>query len=323
MRRVIPLLVVALAVAAFYFRDSWLPPPPGQANYLGYVEGETVLVAAPVAGRIVARPAAKGASVAAGDLLFSLDAAQETDAAAQADAAVKTAEATLADLMSGKRPAELEIYAAQRREAEAGLDLARKELARAADLASTGTAAQSRLDLAQSQVATYEARIAQIAANEDAARLAARDNEIAAARSRVAEARAAAAVAHRKVDDKSLHAPVAARVDNTFFEVGEWVAAGQPVVSLLPPDQVTLRFFVPEADLAAASPGTVIHFTCDGCGDPREARITRVSATPEYTPPVIYSEQARAKLVYLVEAAPASPDSRLRPGLPIEVEPLP
>ena len=84
---------------------------------------------------------------------------------------------------------------------------------------------------------------------------------------------------------------------------------------------VTLRYFVPEAALAKAQPGASIHFTCDGCGAEKTATITHVAATPEYTPPVIYSQKARAKLVFLVEARPDAIDPRLRPGLPIEVEP--
>ena len=105
--------------------------------------------------------------------------------------------------------------------------------------------------------------------------------------------------------------------------MGEWVGAGQPVVSLLPPNAVTLRYFVPEAALAKAQPGTSIHFTCDGCGPEMAATITHVETSPEFTPPVIYSQGARAKLVFLVEARPDSIDPLLRPGLPIEVEPTP
>ncbi len=85
---------------------------------------------------------------------------------------------------------------------------------------------------------------------------------------------------------------------------------------------MTLRFFVPEPLLAAAQPGRTIRFKCDGCDGFKSAVISHVASQPEYTPPVIYSETARAKLVYLVEAKPDAVDPQLRPGLPIEVEPL-
>uniref|UniRef100_UPI003594490D HlyD family efflux transporter periplasmic adaptor subunit n=1 Tax=Aestuariivirga sp. TaxID=2650926 RepID=UPI003594490D len=152
--------------------------------------------------------------------------------------------------------------------------------------------------------------------------LPARPAEIEAAASRFDEAKALADVARRKLADLSPAAPKAAKVEDVFFEAGEWVAAGQPVVSLLSDGNITLRFFVPEAAVALAAPGTQVRYRCDGCGETRTATITSVASIPEYTPPVIYSEGARAKLVFLVEAKPDSIDSKLRPGLPIEVEKL-
>lgn len=323
MKRLVPVLIVLIAATAFWFRDSFLPQPPGGLNHLGYVEGETVLIAAPSAGRIVSMPVSKGADVSAGDVLFSLDDATTVAELTRAEAAIATAEAAHANLLTGKRAPLIAVIRAQRAEAEAGLELAKKEKARAAMLASSGTAAQSRLDTAETQVRTFEARIAQFKASEQAAELAARPEDIAAAKSRIDEARATAKLARQKRDDLTLSSPVKAMVENLYFDAGEWVGAGQPVVSLLPPNAITLRFFVPEASLAAASPGTRVTFLCDGCGAARTAVITRVATTPEYTPPVIYSQGARAKLVFLVEAKPDRQDALLRPGLPIEVEPLP
>jgi HlyD family secretion protein len=323
MKKLIPVLIIALAVAAFYFRDSWLPQPPGQTNYLGYVEGETVMIAAPQAGRITARPAMKGAAIKKGEIVFSLDPSVAAAERARAEAAVFTAQAQLDNLLTGKRDAELDQIRAQRREAEASLALAKADLLRAMSLATTGTASRMSLDQAQAAVSQYEARIDQFQAAEAAAKLAARGPEIEAARSNVNEAGASAEQARARLAELSPAAPTDAIVENTFFEVGEWVGAGQPVVSLLPPNAVTLRYFVPEAALAKAQPGASIHFTCDGCGPEKTATITHVDATPEFTPPVIYSQEARAKLVFLVEARPDEIDPLLRPGLPIEVEPMP
>jgi len=322
MKRIIPIIILALAATAFYFRDRILPPPPGQASYLGYVEGETVLIAAPVAGRLVAVDAVKGGSLTAGDVVFRLDDTAAAAELARAEAAIATAEASAANLLTGKRETELAVFAAQRRQTEAALDLARKELSRASTLTASGTAAQTRLDQATSQVEIYQARLAEIDANLAAARLPARAEEIAAARSRIDEAKAAAAQSQQKLADLSPKAPADARVDDVYFDPGEWVAAGQPVAALLPPGAVTLRFFVPEDKVAAARPGVAVSFTCDGCGGPRTATITRVASEPEYTPPVVYSQEARAKLVFLAEATPDA-GAGLAPGLPIAVEPLP
>ena len=323
MKKLIPVLIVALAVAAFYFKGIWLPAPAGQTNYLGYVEGETILIAAPQAGRISVRTFSKGDKIKQGDIVFSLDTDIATAEVERAAAAILTAQAQLANLMSGKRQPELDQIRAQRREAEAGLALAKAELLRALSLSTSGTASRTSLDQAQASVSQYQARIAQFEAAEAAAKLSGRDAEIAAAQAIVAEAEASAKQAQSKLSDLAPRAPRDAGVENTFFDVGEWVAAGQPVVSLLPPDAVTLRYFVAEPELARAQPGTQIRFTCDGCGPAKTATITRVETTPEFTPPVIYSQGARAKLVFLVEAKPDATDPLLRPGLPIEVGPAP
>jgi HlyD family secretion protein len=323
MNKLIPVLIIALAVVALYFKGSWLPQPPGQANYLGYVEGETVMIAAPQAGRITMRPATEGVAIKKGDPVFSLDPSVAMAELARSEAAVRTAQAQLDNLLTGKREPELEQIRAQRREAEAGLALAKAELLRAMSLTTSGTGSRTSLDQAQASVSQYQARIAQFNASEATSRLAARDPEIEAARSKVTEAEASAEQARAKLAELSPAAPVAATVENTFFEVGEWVSAGQPVVSLQAAEAITLRYFVPEQALAAAVPGTSIHFTCDGCGSRKTATITHVEATPEFTPPVIYSQGARAKLVFLVEARPDAIDPLMRPGLPIEVEPAP
>lgn len=321
-RVIVPIVVMALAGTAFLLRDRWLPQPAGQSQLLGYVEGETVMIASPVAGRIIERKAEKGGEVKAGDVVFRLDSAQQQAEVDRSEAAVATAGAQLADLLTGKRPPEQDIVRAQRREAEAQLVLAKLELTRASELASSGTAARSRYDSAVAQVDQLTARIAQYDATLAAGDLGGRDQAIAAARSKVEEARASAANARAKLADLAPKSPVTARVENTFYDAGEWVPAGQPIVSLLAPQDVTLRFYVPEAMLSLAKPGTTVRFRCDGCQGLAEAKVTSVASSPEYTPPVIYSQGARAKLVYLVEASPARPDDRLRPGLPIEVEPL-
>ncbi len=281
-----------------------------------------MLIGAPQAGRITAVKAIKGHAVNTGEVLFALDPAQAQAEVARAEAALATASATHQNLLTGKREEEIAVIRAQIGQARASLALARKERQRASTLASSGTAAQSRLDQAQEQVNHYESRLAELSASEKVAALPARSPEFGAAAARAAEADAQLVAARDKLKNLSPVAPATADVDDVFFKAGEWVAAGQPVVSLLAPGDVNLRFFVPEAALAKAQPGTLITYRCDGCGAPGRATISRVASQPEYTPPVIYSEGARAKLVYLVEARPEAPDTQLRPGLPIEVEPL-
>jgi HlyD family secretion protein len=115
-------------------------------------------------------------------------------------------------------------------------------------------------------------------------------------------------------------APAAGRVADTYYRPGEWVSAGSPVVSLLPDGATKARFFVPEAEVGALAPGQGVTIHCDGCGTAIAARITRIATQAEYTPPVIYSNAQRAKLVFMVEARPNVADARrLKPGQPLDV----
>ena len=128
-------------------------------------------------------------------------------------------------------------------------------------------------------------------------------------------------MAQSRLDQISPRAPAAARVQDVFYQSGEWVAANQPVVALLADDRVRLRFYVPQAQVERYRPGTRVQFSCDGCKPGQGARINFVSPRAEFTPPVIYSRESRDRLVFLVEALPDRP-ADLLPGLPIDVTPL-
>jgi len=106
-----------------------------------------------------------------------------------------------------------------------------------------------------------------------------------------------------------------------MYQPGEWAAANAPVVSLIPDDQIKVRFYVPEAAVNAYPPGTMVAISCDGCASGMTARVDYVAGRPEYTPPIIYSLTTRDKLVFLIEAVPSAPRS-LTPGQPIDVRPV-
>ncbi len=322
MRRIVPLIVVALVATAFLLKDRWLGSLAPQPRYLGYVEGETTLISSPVAGRLIARQVNRGEQVRRGATVFRLDTAVADAEVARITATVTEAKAQLENLRTGKRDAEQEVVRAQRREAEAALRLAQLDLQRTSQLVANGTVTRARFDQATSQVEQLRAKVEQMKAQEAAGDLGGRSRELEAAEAKVVEATAALAQAVSRQADLAPVAPADALVENTFFDAGEWVSAGQPVVSLLAPDKLKLRFFVPEDQIARAVPGTTVTFDCDGCPGKQQARISYVSPRAEFTPPVIYSESARRKLVFLVEAKPSEPGHGLRTGLPVEVEPL-
>jgi HlyD family secretion protein len=112
--------------------------------------------------------------------------------------------------------------------------------------------------------------------------------------------------------------PVAGSVQQIYYRPGELVPAGRPVVSLLPPGNIKVRFFVPETELPRISLGQPVSIHCDGCKAEVPAKVTFISRTSEFTPPVIYSLDERSKLVFLIEARTDTPGD-LRVGQPVDV----
>jgi HlyD family secretion protein len=133
---------------------------------------------------------------------------------------------------------------------------------------------------------------------------------------RSAEARLASA--RTRLARRSIASPVSGAVQQIYFRPGEVVPAGRPVVSLLPPGNIKVRFFVPEAVLPRIALGETVAISCDGCAANIPARISFISRTSEFTPPVIYSQEERSKLVFLVEARTERPEN-LRVGQPVSV----
>jgi HlyD family secretion protein len=330
-RRAIAVLAVALVATLLVTRGHWQAPlldllgiQNDDGRYLGYVEGETSLIAPPVAGQLLERPVDRGSHVKKGDRLFVIDPTLAKAEVARAEAALAEARARHENLLTGKRSEEQDVVRAQRREVEASLAMAETELKRQSELLPRGFTTRQAYDQAESQVRQLRARLASLAAQERAGDLAARRAEIDAAAALIVQSEANLAQARKRLADLMPAAPEDALVENTFFNVGEWVPAGTPVVSLLPASRVKLRFFVPEEDVSRARIGRRVSFTCDGCPPDLKATITYVSPRAEFTPPVIYSQSARTKLVFMIEARPDTvpADVALAPGLPVTVAPF-
>jgi len=294
---------------------------PVATEYQGYVEADLVDIGAVSAGRIRSIPVRRGDIVQAGTPLFEFDDTMEQASVAQAQARIMGAQARVDNLIEARRAPELQALEAQARGASAAVELSRMQLDQAERLFRSGFVSKARLDEAQAAHARDRARWAEMQAQiANAAGAIGRSAEIKAARTEVEAAQAMLIQAQWQRDQKRAVAPQTAMVYDTYFSPSEWVAAGAPVVSLLPPGQFKLRFFVPEADLARVQPGQPIEARCTGCPQPIAARIEYISPRPEYTPPIIYSRSTRAKLVFLVEArATSAASAGLHPGQPIDV----
>ncbi len=117
---------------------------------------------------------------------------------------------------------------------------------------------------------------------------------------------------------RSAYSPADGTIEQVYYRVGETVPASRPVVALLPPQNLKMRFFAPEPILPQIKYGETVAVSCDGCAKGLTAKISFVARSAEYTPPVIYSLDERAKLVYLIEALPDQPE-KFRVGQPVTV----
>ncbi len=286
----------------------------------GYVEGEFVYIAAPQPGRLETLFAQRGMQIKAGDPLFELENVQEKTARDETKLRLAQIRAQVADEKKGKRPTEIEASTAQLNQARAALQLSEKELARQEKLLKARVVPLEGVDKARSVHTQDRQRVLQLEAELRTARLGARKDQIAAVE---AGARSLEAVLTRNEWDLAQMrqtAPQAGLIFDTLYRTGEWVPAGRPVVVLLPPQNIKVRVFVPQPLLAKIHPGDTAQVTIDGVQTPFSGTVTFISPQAEYTPPVIFSQKNRQKLVYMVELAfDTTTAARLHPGQPVDV----
>jgi HlyD family secretion protein len=254
----------------------------GDAAWLGYGEGDNAFIGPPQPGWITHMYVERGQAVQRGDLLFTLDDTHERAARDQAAATLAQMKAALA-------------------QQQASLDYNRKQLGRQSGLARANAGTPTQLDLAQSNYTQSGAQIAQ-------------------AQSQIEQQEAALASAEYALAQRHIIAQTQGRVEDIYYRQGEYVAASIPVLSVLPPNNVYVRFFVPETELGKVHIGERVQIGCDGC-KPTDATISFIAQQEEFTPPVIFSEENRGKLVFKLEAR-APGGLKINPGQPVDVRPL-
>ncbi|WP_395750297.1 HlyD family secretion protein [Prosthecobacter sp.] len=287
----------------------------------GYVEGEFVYVSAPQGGKLAKLNVQRGAQVKAGDVLFELENVAETAARDEASQRVQQAKNTLADAQKGKRPTEIASLEAQLKQAREASALAEIELARQLELTKSGAVAVDSTDQARSANVQNHKKVEQLEADLKTAALGMRSDAVAALEAEMKAREAALAKAAWDLSQKQQSAPQAAVVNDTLYREGEMVAAGKPVVSLLPPANIKVRTFVPQTRLAKLKVGDAAKVRLDGTAEALNAKVSFIAAQAEYTPPVIYSQENRSKLVFMIELRfDDGVAAKLHPGQPVDVE---
>jgi HlyD family secretion protein len=321
-RRVI--LVLALAAIAASGWWWWRARGPVQIEWQGYAEADFVKVGPTLAGLLTSVFVERGVKVDRGAQVFDQDDIADRAALDQAARQLRQTEAQLANLQSAGKPTEIQQAEANLADAQAARDKLWADLQRTERLLKSGTASvqlaeQQRADLrsAAAKIQGLEAALAQLRNPLG------RESEIKAQQAAVEAAHAAVAMAQWRFDQRHVAAPAAGVVADVLARSGETMPAGGPVVSLLPPENIFVRFFVPEQMLATVHYGEQVKLVCDSCPTDLIATISFISPHAEYTPPVIYSESSRAKLVFRVEARPPPQQaSLLNPGQPVAVRPI-
>jgi HlyD family secretion protein len=314
--------VILETICAVRLIASILPACAAPANAaVGYVEGEYVAIAPIEVARVASEYVRRGDVLKAGDRIATLETADAEIAVHNAEAALAQANAELANILYGRRPEEIAAIDASLKATQVQADDSKRTLDRRKDLFNRGFASQADLDSSQTAYDVAASRVRELTANLAVAKLPARDEEIASARNKVAQAQAALDNAVWRLEQRQLVAPSAGYVSDIIRRVGDVASPSAPVVSYLPEGAVKVKVYVPEAALSSLALGQELSVRCDGCEKGLTAVITYIAREPEFTPPVIYSLESRQTLVYLIEArAGRDKPLRLQPGQIVDVD---
>ena len=317
---VLALIVAALGVAAWLTlrRDGH-----GPEEWQGYAEADFVKVGPTQQGLVVAVHVQRGDHVVKGAPLFDQDDTMDRAAVDQASHLTQQAKDQLANLQGPAKPTEIAQAEANLNDAIAARGKVQADLQRNETLLASGSATKQVVDQERADLASAEAKIAAAeAAVKQAQAPLGRPDEIVAQASAVEVADAALAQARWRLAQRSVASPVTGLVADVLARPGETLQAGAPVVSLLPPENIFIRFFVPEPSLAHVHIGDTVALSCDNCPPDLTGAVSFVAPQAEYTPPFIYSESTRAKFVFLAEARPQQDQATLfNPGQPATVKP--
>ncbi|MGJ0506668.1 MAG: HlyD family secretion protein [Methylocystis sp.] len=322
MGRVAALAAILLALGGFFAWRTFHENGADDQPFLGYVEGEVLYIGPNEGERVASLAVASGSVVKPGDLLFTMSTTLLDRQRSEAVARIGQLEAQLANLRAAtSRPEQVAVLQAGLERAGAALNLSRNDYERQLKLYRSGDVAKATLDRAEMALRRDEATVKEARRQVDAALIPGRTQEISAAEAAIQQARAQLEGIDIRIGRQKVHAPAAGVVQDIFFRPGEVVNAGQPVVALLPPENRKVRFYVPEPRLSSVKVGERVKVACDGCPGDLSGRISYVSSRQEFTPPVIFSDVERTKLVFKVEARLEGRARELPLGMPVSVTP--
>ncbi len=324
----------AAGAAVLTFAGCREKPPADRVRVSGYVEATEIRVAPEVGGRLLDLKVAEGDRVSAGDVIAQLDTADITLALRRASAERQGADAQLRLLLAGARQEDIRQAEAQRAAAEADVSAARQELASAErdlkrfeDLLASNSGAQkprddaaTRRDVANDRIRAGEERVR--AAAEAVARLksGARQEELDAARARLAGVDAQIATLEKAQRDATVTAPAPGMVTQKLADEGELLAPRTPVVVVANLDEVWANVYVDEPLVPRVALGQTATVFTDAGGPGIEGKVTFISPKAEFTPRNVQTAEERSKLVFRVKVTVNNEKGVLKQGMPVEAE---
>lgn len=285
----------------------------------GYIEGEYVYISPTESGILDEIYVVKGQQIKQGDIIFSVSKDVWQANIIQAQNKLDQAIAQYTNLGKGKRQQELDIIIEQKAQAEANFKNIELEYQRMSKLIQAEAISQAAYDKSFADYQSAKAKVAELNASLEAAKLSAREDELKSALNEIEIAKQELRKVKQQAGNNTAISKVTGIVHDVYFRLGETVSAGNPIVSILPPDNVKIRFYVSEKVLPKIKVNTPISVECDGCSEPISAKISYISTSSEYAPPVIYSTESRDKLLFLVEGHFDDNNQILPVGLPISV----
>ncbi|MBK4714322.1 HlyD family efflux transporter periplasmic adaptor subunit [Enterobacterales bacterium BIT-L3] len=293
---------------------------PDAPDFSGYVNGEFIYLSHSATERVEDILVTRGSRVSRGQELVVMESFTVENSRDVARKNYEAELATLRNLQSGERPEELAITRSQLERATAAARLAKNQMERYQKLYATQVISGAEWDNVKQDYAQKQAQVKELTSQLKAQKLPARSQQLKNQQSRVEQAKLQLDKARWDSQQNTIVAPQDALVYDIIYRRGERPGAGRPIISLLPPENIKVRFFVPEKRLGEVSVGQKVSFTCDGCQNAITGSINYISPQAEYAPPVIYSTSRREKLLFLVEAVPEQASiSLLKPGQPVDV----
>lgn len=290
----------------------------GERSYQGYVEGDNIYLASPNSGILKELLVQRGQTVTKGQRLFQLDSEPQAQVIKQYASDLEQAKSLLKDLKNPRRAPEVEAIEAQIEQVNAQIKLTEIRVKRYQSLYQKNAIEKDRLD---EILATYDQQKKlrdQYEANLTLAKMGSRSDQIKAQEAQIQAIAAKLNEARWQLAQKTVYAPAAGVIFDTYYRPGEFVGAQQAVVSLLTPENVHIEFYVPVEELARLSVGKKITFTCSGCQPDNPALISYIAPEAEYAPPLIYSRENYDKLVFRVQAR-FDNFHAFKPGQPVTV----